>query len=624
MTIISAKQSSNKKTIWALISGAALCLYLMGGCLQEEEKNQGVVRRELPGAKETCLGCHKNYTGFVTAHNPGTIGCSSCHLGNPFEKEEKVAHKGMVLVPGNLSNARLTCGTSGCHSEIPGRVENSLMTTMSGVITVNRFAFGESHNLSFHAHVKDLREDKPADVHLRNLCASCHLGAEKLDAARISEKSRGGGCIACHLDYSHVPKEHDIHDTTQSVRIHPAVNLKVNNKHCFGCHSRSGRISTNYEGWHETLYDPDEYAAKTGFRVLEDRRVFQFISMDVHHEKGLECIDCHDSREIMGDGKKYYHSDEAVKLRCEDCHFQTPPKVVGKDALDEESRKILRQRKMDSLYGKFMVRMGKDFPAYNIVPGKDMKPLMVGKNSGKKHPLRVPAEVCSKGKAHDALTCSACHTAWAPQCIGCHNEFDPKAKAFDLLDRRYTKGKWIEHLGGFFAALPTLGVLERNGAREIKPFIPGMIMTIDKSAFPGQKGDLPLFRRLFAPVSPHTTSATGRTCTSCHNDPNALGFGRGKLILTSQGKWKFEPEYELLPQDKLPQDAWIGFLQFPEGVVSTRPNARPFSVVEQQKILRAGACLTCHEGTSAVMTDALHDFESVSKRVGNKCIVPVW
>ncbi|GAH08238.1 unnamed protein product, partial [marine sediment metagenome] len=55
----------------------------------------------------------------------------------------------------------------------------------------------------------------------------------------------------------------------------------------FGCHSRSSRISTNYQGWHETLLDEADVFNKEGYKVFEDKRVYSFQGEDVHHAKGL-------------------------------------------------------------------------------------------------------------------------------------------------------------------------------------------------------------------------------------------------------------------------------------------------------------------------------------------------
>ena len=627
-----------KSTLLTVLAGCALAWFLWAlpfSCGSDEPADRTATAHvhEILGMEETCMNCHADYTGFAPAHDPKNIGCTPCHLGNPYEEEEKASHEGMVLVPGNLSDVHRTCGAANCHHDIVPRVENSLMTTMAGVITVNRFTFGESDTLSAWTHVKDLRTDHAADVHLRQLCASCHLGNEKKEPGPVNESSRGGGCIACHLDYSRVPgfsKGKPLAQTdkkTEGPKFHPAINLRVTNDHCFGCHSRSGRISTNYEGWHETKLDAETYAGRDGFRLLADGRIFQKMKPDVHHTAGLECIDCHSAKEIMGDGQRHLHSEGAVKVRCQDCHFTQKPPATNYDDLDIEAKKILQLRGADYLEARFVLGSESGEALVNVIIGEDGKAAMVGKNSGKRHPLVPPASVCTRGKAHGSLTCSACHTEWAPQCVGCHNTFDQNALAYDLLEKQQTQGKWVEHLGEFFAERPSLGVVSDENMRRIKPFVPGMIMTIDPSGFPGKEHSPEIFHRLFAPVAPHTTNREGRSCESCHNDPLALGYGRGVLKYETEGgrgRWHFTPEYENSPQDGLPQDAWTGFLKVPGGVSATRPDARPFSISEQQKILRVGACLTCHRGDSEVMLRGLEDFEKTLRGVSGKCVLPVY
>ena len=63
--------------------------------------------------KESCLQCHQNTKGYSKYHNPEFIGCASCHLGNIASNDKDESHKGMVLIPGNLSDAKETCGK--CH-----------------------------------------------------------------------------------------------------------------------------------------------------------------------------------------------------------------------------------------------------------------------------------------------------------------------------------------------------------------------------------------------------------------------------------------------------------------------------------------------------------------------------
>jgi cytochrome c553 len=184
------------------------------------------------------------------------------------------------------------------------------------------------------------------------------------------------------------------------------------------------------------------------------------------------------------------------------------------------------------------------------------------------------------------------------------------------------EGSWIEYAGEFLADAPALGVRKKEGKREIQAAVPGMIMTLDQSAFPHSSKTKTAFHRLFAPAEPHTTSAKGRSCTSCHATPLALGYGRGELDFNLKtGQWTFESTYEYL-QDGLPADAWTGFLEEPDAnMYSTRQDFKPFSLEEQQNILAVGACLTCHKDDSKVMLNSLSiPFSEYKKKMSSRCV----
>jgi hypothetical protein len=155
--------------------------------------------------------------------------------------------------------------------------------------------------------------------------------------------------------------------------------------------------------------------------------------------------------------------------------------------------------------------------------------------------------------------------------------------------------------------------------------MPGMVMTIDKETF--EKGSGQSFHRLYAPASGHTTQREGRSCKSCHNNPLAIGYGRGELIYDisgKTGKWSFNPMFVLNENDNLPEDAWIGFLSEAKAPFATRTSLRPFSVAEQKRILEVGACLTCHDEKSKVMEQALEYYEQTLAKRSLKCISPDW
>lgn len=642
--------------------------------------------RKIPvvlGRREGCLFCHVGVTGLSASHRPEAVGCASCHGGNPFTLHKATAHGGMRLVPGNLADADRSCGGSACHAGIPARVRSSLMTTMAGIVSVERDVWGggivgSSPNRRWGGRgadrpprVAELGREG-ADSHLRQLCASCHLAPDKAEWGAIGETSRGGGCNACHLGYAPAAKR-DLAVYTAArepgvaraaPRTHPDVSIAIDGPRCFGCHSRSGRISTSYEGWHETLLDEPPRGDGRRYRTLEDGRVFAFAGADIHAEKGLVCVDCHTAREVMGDGREHARKWQPLRVGCEDCHPAVVVRTIARGELDGESRKILEVRE---LRGARLSAPHNAGPAGTRKPEADRKPeathsgrfLLAGvapgepllntevapdglawlttKTGGQRLPLRPPAAVCREGGGHGRLSCVSCHGAWAPRCAGCHTRFDPQARGVDLLDGRETKGAWIETGTLFSAQPPTLGIRLASATRaenrdSVDPFVPGMVLALDRNQAAGGTPDH-LFRRLYARAFSHTISQGARSCTSCHNDPVALGYGEGQLRYEPEaaagvrqrqvGRWRFTPSNPAGP-DGLPADAWIGFLQERTAGASTRADVRPFSTEEQRRVLAVGACLTCHEPASRALRSAVSDWKGTLARVSPRCVLPVW
>ncbi len=582
----------------------------------------------LHAKKESCLNCHSQNTGFSEYHNPELIGCTSCHLGQPGSKDKKEAHKNMVIIPGNLSDANKTCGK--CHKDELHKIEHSLMTTNSGLVAVDKFIFGEANSPDYHYDIRDIQYSA-ADKHLRDLCVNCHLGAEKIEFGKITQLSRGGGCNACHLNYSdQASKDLDIYMKSGKMelpKVHPSTDIFMSNEHCFGCHSRSSRISTNYEGWYETLLNKEDVSGNNNYKVMDDERVYKYKGDDVHHSKGLLCIDCHSSHEVMGDGKDYLHEENAVSLNCADCHFENKPNTVSYSDLDIESSLVFMHRKYEHM-DKKMLKVAKDnHPLVNTFVDENDDVFLIGKKDGKLHPIKKQSDICSRDSSHKNVSCSSCHAQWAPRCIGCHNSFDKNNKqGFDLLDKKYVEGSWVEHVYEFLADKPAMGVRLNEGGRKIEPAIPGMILTIDHKSYGDSKKENS-FHRLYAPNSPHTIAKEVRDCQSCHSNPAAIGYGKGKLTYTTSkafGEWEFFPEYALNTNDNLPEDAWIPFLEENNSkIVSTRTDFRPFSVQEQKQILLVGACLECHKSDSKVMKKSLIvGIEPMLLKKSKACILP--
>ena len=624
-----------KSIIWILAS--VVLLIIVALLLMEKDSfyisadsESEYVSVEMP-SDESCLDCHINTKGYSKYHNPELIGCTSCHLGDATTLNKEDSHKGMILIPGNLSDASETCGK--CHPNELAKIDKSLMTTNSGLVAVDKYIFGEADSPDYHYHIKEI-QNSASDKHLRDLCANCHLGAEKTEFGEITQLSRGGGCNACHLNYDEASKN-DLNNYLSSNKkelplAHPATNIFVTNEHCFGCHSRSSRISTNYEGWQETTLDESDVTNKDDYRVLEDKRVYKYIEEDVHHTKGMLCIDCHSSHEVMGDGKLYTHEEQAVKLQCSDCHFKEKPNTIPYDSLDTESMLVFLHRDYKHVDKQIISVENGGHPLVNTMVDSVGNAFLIGKKDGKLHELMPQSDVCSRDHAHKDMACSTCHSSWTTKCIGCHNQFDEKeTRAFDLLDRRYVKGQWKEYIAEFSSTQPALGVRENSEGKHIEPAVPGMILTIDKGSYVGKEiGEDVSFHRLYAPNSPHTTSTNVRDCKSCHVNSEALGYGKGELKFDiKNAKWQFTPEYALNENDNLPEDAWIPFLKpVHDSIInSTRLDFRPFTVDEQKQLLLVGACLQCHKEDSKVIRQSIiKGIQPLLKKLNDQCVVPSW
>ncbi|HMK66097.1 MAG TPA: hypothetical protein VK564_09900, partial [Thermodesulfobacteriota bacterium] len=293
---------------------------------------------------------------------------------------------------------------------------------------------------------------------------------------------------------------------------------------------------------------------------------------------------------------------------------------------DHESGKIADLKGHKSQERQYLCSKKTGIPLINslVVPGREerLEAFLELKNKNKRLPMRPPNKICEE-KMHSRLDCNACHTAWSPQCIGCHTSFEPAAKGWDHLARKEVQGAWKEKKREFLADGPALGITKNPDGREkVSTFTPGMVLTINKG---DGKGDL--FKRLFSPTSSHTIVKKPRSCRSCHNNPAALGYGRGELtyeIKGGIGKWHFNPKYETRKEDGLPEDAWIGFLKNGSSANTTRSNIRSFNTEEQKKILLVGSCFQCHPEGDRKLRNAFSGQTKLSQVISKQCVLPTW
>lgn len=519
------------------------------------------------GNAERCVTCHvRPEEDPGGAHARAAVGCSPCHLGNPLAFDKARAHAGMEPEPGALRSVARTCGRPGCHPQEAERVASSLMARASGIVSVDRFAFGEipePRGTASIAAVLAKRERTPAEDHLARLCAGCHLHAlrgNRDDAIH----GNGSGCAACHVARKlsgAVP------------RPHPPVDARVTDDRCLGCHSRSGRIALTYEGLWEV--EPSQAGAcGAAAATLHDGRPACRAEPDVHRLAGMACVDCHLHTDLMGDGTEHEHAEEQVEITCEACHgpVRDGGETTWSAIADPVTTALLRARG-EARPPAERVRLGRrGTPLWNL------RPTAAGwvtyrKGQGVALETRpTPADANHRLRGHERLTCSACHAAWAPTCDSCHTRFESTGKQWDFGMGAETQGRWVESSDGYAARAPSLTV--RADGR-VAPAVPGMVMELDATAAGGPK----LSPRLWSSYDPHATGKRARTCASCHAAPRATGPG-------------------------------------------TRVGQRSLDAGELARVAAVGSCLTCH----AKAADPVYrDFAASRERLGRggtRCAAP--
>ncbi len=511
------------------------------------------------GRVELCLFCHGDVR-LEGVHAPEVVGCSPCHLGDALAIDKEAAHAGIVKNPGDLRVVERTCGTPGCHSPDVHKVKNSLMATNRGILATLLYYWGEAPDQNGDFSVEQLIESGDTSLardYFRKLCGTCHLWKQKGDLPGFFGE-KGGGCVACH----EVPPPADAPVMVGTEKRHPLLTRKIPADNCIRCHNRSGRIGLSYTGRFEAEgYGTPYEAGQPSSKRLPGSRFYLELPADVHYEKGMVCIDCHTRNETMGDGTRYAHYEEQLEIRCTTCHGDQPPGITRKG-----------NRLTNVVETPAGVRL-------------------VGKVDGKERPLVSFKKGTCDFPLHRRLSCEACHSAWVPQCYGCHVRRDLSETDRDKLTGKETAGWWSEGRSFIRYEQPMLAVWD-DEVVVVTPGCQDMVTLLDEEGQPQRQ-----FNRLtMAAINPHTTRRQGRSCRDCHASTKSIGLGTGTAWLEG-GQWRFAPVHrgEHTPVGETPPlDAYVAIDGTPLQNGS-RSDLRPFNGTELARILRVGLCLACHD-----------------------------
>lgn len=304
----------------------------------------------------------------------------------------------------------------------------------------------------------------------------------------------------------------------------------------------------------------------------------------MHYERGLECIDCHSSAELHGDGNIYVRKEYEVAVRCESCHGTPDEPATLKDSQD---------RKLTTLYrsGQDVVQTGKVSGRRFIVRQLDQ----LAERNALPVAMRIPAHMQDLPD-RNKLDCAACHAKTAQQCYGCHLKKD---------DRQMSPADWVEGTGEGYQPRPSPGKWEGeltysrwedpalgvNSRNRVAPFVPGSQVFFTKIGLDGKVRPVNTVtdtisgasRLSMNPVQPHSTTRAARSCESCHSDPKALGLGSGYVVTRDQG-WAID-----FPLDRMVDEEGRQLQDV------SHPEGRPFTVKEMNRISSLNSCLGCHK-----------------------------
>src|SRR5205823_10841211 len=148
---------------------------------------------------------------------------------------------------------------------------------------------------------------------------------------------------------------------------------------------------------------------------------------DVHHEKGMACIDCHTFGDVMGDGQAYRKMEDAVEIACVDCHG-----TIEKAATLATARGT-KLAHMRAESGKVILRSKIDGKDHDVPQAVDV----VTPGTRRYNPRAAVAMT----PEHARVECYTCHAGWAPNFFGFHFDRNEQFTQLDVLSGERTPGR---------------------------------------------------------------------------------------------------------------------------------------------------------------------------------------
>lgn len=301
-----------------------------------------------------------------------------------------------------------------------------------------------------------------------------------------------------------------------------------------------------------------------------------------------------------------------------------------------------------------VVRRGNQVILHSANGQDDQVPVLKNINQEKKwKDPQAPVAMAAVARHLEKMECYSCHASWVPQCYGCHVKVDYSAdkngkqkSGTDWVasgNAQKSNGQTAESVlgsGGIKSAGkpyetrsylrwedPVLGI---GGEGRVSPLMPGCQVTftvinehgktllnnyIADSVDEGlqRKQELVPLGIDMAPVQPHTAQRKARTCESCHANSKSVGLGLGGGTFGTRQHENIVEDLvnaktgEIIPTRYSIQIPGIPKLKFDWSQIVTRegiqlvtvgthwPMSRALNKEELNTVIRAGACMGCHQ-----------------------------
>jgi hypothetical protein len=513
-----------------------------------------------PWSPVTCVGCHGG-NGTATTAQAAHVSPS-----RPQPNDERVAPQDFDLAyrrfvnPTDLRIVHQTCGP--CHESAVSGFKTSLHATTAGhlsdglyengVVKKRGSSFAMFHTTAEGAPgphgLKDLPPVPgfqpgldPAEIptHYRDVvrknCMQCHAwsrGRAVRGRLGMDGDYRSEGCASCHVTYSDVGFSESADQTINHREPGHALKHEMTNKiptdTCTRCHYGDASIGLSFRGLAQLVpgqpAGPDVPGTTSrrsnGTFYLRDDLI---TPPDVHHAAGMQCVDCHTVRDVMGDGTMHGTMDHAVEIECSTCHgtLEAPADMTtargGKLAtLSRDGASVFLTSKVTGK--RFRVKQARDV----------VDPLTPDFN--------LAAQEAMTGQ-HKTLECYACHAGWTPNFFGFHFDRNESFTQLDLISGQRTPGR-VNTLEKVFSTFKHLQ-LGINHEGSFAPYMVGFSTFCTAYDATGAVVVDQRMPRTAAGLSgmtmihhqPHSTQRRARSCVECHRSGAAWGLGTGSFDL---------------------------------------------------------------------------------------------